>query len=142
MAKPDTWMRCPTDELIAEGWKTPNTYSKCYAHIPSDSGVYLLFIFPHFGIGSRVPESRWRDGRVGYVGKSSNLAQRIVGHPVIRRMSRDFPDCYIQRWFQAHPTNQIDAMEIQMIGRFDPPYNVQHREPWKQIIGGGNYAVV
>lgn len=97
--------------------------------------MYLLFIFPHFGIGSRVPESRWRDGRVGYVGKSTNLAQRIAGHSIIRRMSQDFPDCYIQRWFQTHPVEEIDALEIENISRFDPPYNVQHREPWKAFKG-------
>lgn len=104
--------------LEAEGWRTPNTYDETFAPIPNRSGIYTLVVHERLLL---------TDPFVGYVGKSSNLRQRLTAHPVVSEFGRRLPDCFIQRWFLTLPQNVIASAEIAAIRRFNPRANSQHK---------------
>lgn len=117
MAKPDSWMPMVTQNLIAEGWRTPNTYAGHFDEIPSAPGVYLFL----------VHRDDWDAPGIGYVGKSTCLHRRIERHKVLRAISGDNPDALIQRWFLARPAEEITGLEAETIRKFNPAYNIQLR---------------
>ena len=103
--------------LADEGWFTPNTYDSCFEYPIDGPAVYLFLLW----------ESEWMERAiVAYVGMSSRLAQRWMGHPVLAEISQ--PGFYVQRWFRPTPKPELRAREKQLIERFDPPWNIQGRK--------------
>ncbi len=110
--------------LIRKGWKTPNTYSRHYDEIPEKSGCYL-FIMIGFGHDNYEME------RVLYAGKSINLKQRHTSHEVHREIGRvicEMEDVIIQTWFLELSEEIIDEFEVDLIKKYSPPFNLQHRK--------------
>jgi|GEM_PF-2339160 len=109
-----------TRRLVLEGWQTPHTYSNHFAPIPDAAGVYALVVFPDF-LEFKAPPV------IGYVGKSRHLCRRLAGHPVVRLITKEDPDCIVQQWFLELAADRITTAEVDLIRRFNPPYNLQHR---------------
>lgn len=99
--------------LETDGWLTPNTYGREYADFGNFAAVYLF-------VTVDIGES-W-DFRVSYVGMSTNLLQRMTGHPIFAEVSAG--GGYVQRWFKPTPREKLRETERQYIRRFNPPWNI------------------
>ena len=110
--------------LIAKGWRTPDTYSECFASLTQQSGIYLLLL---------VDQETFRRALVAYVGTSTNIARRLQKHPVLK----DLESCphFVMRWFLPSPKETLRAIEARHIKRFNPPWNVVHR-PRGVVLNG------
>jgi hypothetical protein len=110
--------------LVSEGWRTPDTYdSASFGVLPLSAGIYLFLLFDRPSLAGYKP----RQPVVGYVGKSTNIARRLVGHGMAHLIRKQRPDLWIQGWFLAMEPHLIDDAEVEAIHRFNPPYNLQHR---------------
>jgi excinuclease UvrABC nuclease subunit len=116
-------------EMVDDGWATPDCYSKDFKPLPKDPGVYLFALTKVSGReGSLYP-------RIAYVGQSTNLFRRLSNHPIedeIRSKedfswSDDGAWLILQRWFKPFPKKLLTPIEVSLIKKYDPPYNVQHR---------------
>ena len=99
--------------MEADGWKTPDTYGREFAAFGSFSAVYL---FNRMGICDDYSFV------VAYVGMSTNLIQRMTGHPVLAEISAD--RIYVQRWFKPTPRDLLREVERHYIQKFNPPWNI------------------
>lgn len=106
-----------TEGFVSTEWKTPDTYDRNFAELPSSQGIYLL-------VECNVdPENFYH--RVLYVGSSSNLKNRLSRRHEKLELARNlFP--YVQRYF-AEVTGDVLKTEIQFIKRFNPPLNIVHK---------------
>jgi len=114
MARPDI-----DDALIAKGWLTPDTYARHYASLPASSAIYALVVTPDLFC--------LEPGIIGYVGKSVNVRQRLAAHEMITLIRTSQPAAHIRRWFMPVPELDLSAAEVAAIQKFNPPYNIQHR---------------
>lgn len=102
--------------LAADGWLSPDTYSKHFAPIISGAGVYLFLLTDTEAFDRAI---------VAYVGMSVRLSQRLSAHPVLRELQT--PGYWTQRMFKPVPRGLVRETERQYIASFDPPWNVQGR---------------
>lgn len=100
------------DAMGADGWRTPNTYGRDYGQITNIPAVYLFNIMDMDG---------WAH-MVAYVGMSTNLQQRITGHPILSEIT--VPGRYVQTWFKPTPRDQLRQVERSYIQQFNPPWNI------------------
>lgn len=109
-------------ELTDDGWKTPDTYlSSEFTPMPSAPGVYL-FLY------KETVSEHGGDERVVYVGMSSNLRNRHLNHPtrsIIAKMMA--PTGHVQCWFKVIDAGLVAQAEIDLIQKYDPSLNLQHR---------------
>lgn len=101
------------DYLIADGWKTPDTYSNHFAAIESLSAVYLFLM---------VSGGSFDSGVVAYVGMSTNLKQRLSAHEIFAQIDR--PEVWVMRWFKPVPQASLREVEAAYIAHFNPPWNI------------------
>ena len=115
------------EDLIVEGWQTPQTYSNHFSYVPEDSGIYAFIRIQ----GLRVDEPM--EATVLYVGMSRCLAKRVAGHEILRKIREDLGDPYVQTWFRCYSVETIREAERKHIQRFRAPYNIVGRvrgEAW------------
>ena len=60
--------------LIADGWKSPDTYCNFFQEITDLSAIYLFLLL----------DDSFERGLVSYVGMSKNLKGRMNGHEILR----------------------------------------------------------
>jgi hypothetical protein len=101
------------DSIEADGWVTPDTYGREFASFGNFPAVYL---FNRMGILDDYSFV------VAYVGMSTNLAQRMTGHPILTEISTG--DGYVQRWFKQTPRDLLRDVERHYIQKFNPPWNI------------------
>lgn len=102
-------------ELIADGWKSPNTYRDHYSQAPDAPGVYL---FAAYNIITAAV-------RVAYIGQSRRLARRWSNHPIVPLITRDMhEDETIWRWFVRCDAALLREREAKLIQKYNPPYNI------------------
>ena len=102
--------------LIAEGWRTPSTYSDHFDEITDRPAVYLFLL---------MNRETYREAIVAYVGMSTRLSQRLSGHNILPLLSRD--DLWPMRWFKPVERRDLRRVEREYITRFDPPWNIVGR---------------
>lgn len=100
------------NDLLSDGWVSPDTYAEYFSPITSGPAVYLFLIYPNHTFERAL---------IGYVGMSKCLAQRLNGHEVYRKISDH--GFWPSRWFIPTPAHDLRKVESEMIFRFDPPYN-------------------
>lgn len=103
-------------ELVDDGWLSPNSYSNYYAEAGDFPAVYLFQI---------LDTETYRKGLVAYVGQSKGVRTRWSGHEVLRQIRS--PGYWVKRWFRPTPPEFLDEKELHFIRHFDPPWNVQGR---------------
>lgn len=99
--------------MIAEGWKTPNTYGNEYATIENEPAVYVFVA---------VDDYDFLRSFVGYAGMSVKLRQRLTGHPV--KAELDDLGLYVTTWFKPTLASDLREFERACIQRFVPPWNI------------------
>lgn len=116
------------DSLISEGWRTPDTYSRDYESFPDAPGVYLFVLwqlYPHLD----VKEDTYDDEKIIYVGKTLNIRKRQQQHEVMAAIYNQIEHgkYAVTRFFMALPECEIHSTEIELIKKYNPPFNLQHR---------------
>lgn len=101
------------DELVSDGWKSPDTYSNEFAEITNKPAVYLFLLFNKWSFEKAL---------VSYVGMSTKLRQRMAGHPILAETNT--PDRYSMRWFKPVSACDLRLVESRYIAKFDPPWNI------------------
>lgn len=91
-------------------WGCEQSYSNCDIP-PEKSGVYAI-TRPDFENGNPVKE-------VLYVGRSSNLRNRIKGHPIFSKAKKEFG--YVRLHFLE--TINFKDLERELIKKYQPLYN-------------------
>ena len=99
--------------LEAEGWNTPQTYCNCFDEAGDFPAVYVFLL---------VDPLHYKTARPAYVGMSTRLSQRWMGHSILAELEEVGP--WVQQWFLKTPKAELRAVEAQNIARFDPPWNV------------------
>lgn len=120
-----SWLEL-SDELAAEGWKTPNSYGGDFAVVPETSGVYLFAL-----VDVGVSVSDHATGLVGYVGMSKNLLKRVSAHPTKRKIEK--LGVYIRVYFLTAPADEIRDLERDLIRRFNPAWNLIGKKVGVQV---------
>ena len=106
------------DLLYTKGWRTPNTYSEHWDQIPAGPGVYL---FLECDLDSHPVQ-----GRVLYVGMSTNLALRHRSHEVAYELAKTIR--FFQTWFlPIADEGCLRSIERDLIATYNPPYNIVGR---------------
>lgn len=116
-AYPADWLTNAQKRLSDDGWVSPDTYSSWFRPIAAIPAVYLFLLHDR---------QDYLPALVAYVGMSTNLKQRLNGHPILAEVNR--PDFWPMRWFK--PTKKADLREVESayIHRFDPPWNIIGRQ--------------
>lgn len=99
--------------LINDGWLSPDTYCNCFAPLNNDPAVYLFLLYQR---------EDYREAIVAYVGMSTKLSQRMIGHEVLAELHA--PECWPMRWFKPTRAQDLRTVEREYIARFDPPWNI------------------
>jgi len=113
-------------------WKTPNSYGEEYQKLPSAAGIYLLALCS-FRRNKKTFKASVRH-KVLYVGQSTNIANRIESHPVLRELKERFDKRlesylgfdYVIVFFKEFK-DSLRRIEAEYIQGFNPPYNIQGR---------------
>jgi excinuclease UvrABC nuclease subunit len=122
--------------LVQDGWRTPDSYSNDFEPLPPSPGVYLISLIKFIrNQSSTTPQ-------VLYVGKSTNLIERLSNHEVVAEIRDQVPpycletgiNYSIQRWFKNLDLTLIGAAEIELIKQYHPAFNLQHRV--KMVLHG------
>jgi hypothetical protein len=100
---------------IKEKWKTPNTYNGNYSPPTNESGVYCFVVYA----------SPTDIGNVVYVGSSKSIEIRYKGHAVKAALYEQY--WYVQFYFLE--CKNFKELEKELISRFQPKFNIQHRGP-------------
>lgn len=125
MSKKSSFQFYPGDWIKADkGWKTPQSYSNTFAPFPRSSAVYVI-VRPVEVECDDTPSGLGIGLQVLYVGMSTNLAQRMKSHNILRLLHAQ--NDYVQVWFQRVPTDRLRIRERRLIQKFNPPYNLAHR---------------
>lgn len=104
------------DQILSEGWLSPNTYTNSYAEMGDIPAVYLFLMIEPY---------RMVEAMVGYVGMSRKLKTRISGHQ-IRPLLVD-AGYHVQTWFRPVEPERLRAVEGDVIAQYDPPWNIAGR---------------
>ena len=110
------------DGLVAEGWRTPNTYVNAeFGALPDAAGVYLF----SYKEDMLDPKGVYR---IVYVGKSANLRKRHRAHPVRAKIEQSGAElAHIMCWFKPADIEAIAQLEVDLIKKYDPSFNTAHR---------------
>jgi hypothetical protein len=106
------------DQLVRQGWHTPDTYGNIFRPLSDISAVYL-FLVMDLNCG-------FRKSFVGYVGKSSRLIVRLKKHPIYEQIFST-GNLWPMRWFLPCPPEILWILERGLITKFNPPWNVSGR---------------
>lgn len=108
-------------DLEATGWRTPDTYCRFFDEPKNRPAVYLFLLWDQSTLGMSDAKAF-----VAYVGQSTKLAQRWAGHAVLAEISR--LGFWPQRWFRPTERERLRPVELALIQRFEPPWNIQGRK--------------
>ena len=103
--------------LVADGWRTPDTYGNEFAPVPNSAGVYL---FLHYS------DELFHCAKVAYVGMSIDVDRRWAGHEILRSLSKH--GRWTQRWFKPARASDLRHVEASYIVKFNPPWNIIGRQ--------------
>lgn len=104
-----------------ESWRTPNCYSNKYDSLPKSAGVYLLVAAYHTDQGLLAHD-------VVYVGMSRNIFNRFKQHEVKKACELHYGRrVHIKVYFKRCSANALRRKERNLIKKFNPPFNLQHR---------------
>jgi len=108
--------------LVADGWRTPNTYTNGeFGALPDAPGVYMF----SYKEDLFDPKGTYR---VVYVGKSNNLRKRHIRHPIrLTIEDQAGQPAHVMCWFKEMPADAITQAEIDLIQKYDPSLNIVHR---------------
>lgn len=109
--------------LVGDGWLTPNTYDNCYSPPIDGAAVYLFLLH---GWDDRDGLPNFDKALVAYVGMSKRLIRRWAAHPVFREI--EATGGYTQKWFLPTMAEGLRDTELDLIQKFDPPWNIQGRK--------------
>lgn len=104
------------DQILSEGWLSPDTYSNSYAEIENIPAVYLFLMIEPY---------RMVEAMVGYVGMSRRLKSRISGHRIRPQLVRS--GYIVQTWFRPVEIERLRAVEAEVIIQYDPHWNIAGR---------------
>lgn len=104
-------------EFNLNGWFTERCYSsERFAPIPKGPGLYALL---DFDVSSQP--LTWR---VLYIGMSKNIRRRLRTHAIFAELNK-----VIDVFVYFKPLNEnLRTTERGLIKKFNPPYNIQHRQ--------------
>ena len=103
------------DIFYKNGWRTPNSYSNDYEEIPPEAGIYVLV---------NIDKST-NNEKILYVGMSKNLKNRLNSHQLRKRLENEFD--FIHIFFIRKNAQILRKEEKNIIKKYNPPYNLQHR---------------
>jgi hypothetical protein len=106
------------DQLLEEGWRSPDTYCNFFASASEASAVYLFLVHDL--------ETNFHKALVGYVGMAKCLRKRWVNHPVLAEINHA-PRFWAMRWFLPIASSDLRIREREYIQRFNPPWNINGR---------------
>lgn len=109
--------------LVSKGWKTPNTYDNCFAYPTDGSAVYLFLLH---GWDHKYDLHDFDKCLVAYVGMSRQLSKRWSKHPTLREIEGS--GRYVQKWFLPTEARSLRTDELDLIQKFNPPWNIQGRK--------------
>ena len=109
--------RAITPRLIAEGWKSPDTYDLHFASAGNIPAVYLFLL---------TDAETFDEVRVGYVGMSTQLRTRWANHEILSSIRAD-KRFWVKRWFLPTIADDLRRVEAEYIRHFDPPWNIVGR---------------
>lgn len=94
-------------------WFTPNVYSNNFEYPPDKAGVYVFIVYAN-------PKDL---GNVVYIGSANSLMKRYSGHPVKAALYQMY--WYVRFYFIE--CDDYREKEKNMIKKFKPKYNIQHK---------------
>jgi hypothetical protein len=103
---------------MGEGWRTPNTYTSRFFGVPDDSPAVYMFLL--------YDQESFTKAFVGYVGMSKRIARRLDGHPILSELNQT--SFWPMRLFKPTPVVDLRRVELSLIQKFDPPWNIQGRK--------------
>ena len=99
--------------LIADEWKTPDTYGNEFEIEPDGPGIYLFLSHDSDTFLECFP---------AYVGMSKRVQQRWQGHSVLSVLSQT--NYWCQKWFKHVTPSRLRDIERTYINKFEPPFNL------------------
>ncbi len=108
--------RTTKDNLVCDGWCSPDTYDSFFKPITDGPAVYLFMLHKMETFNEVI---------IAYVGMSTTLRQRLRGHNILPELSR--PGYWPMRWFKPIEKQKLRDIERQYIHKFDPPWNIVGR---------------
>lgn len=110
-----------TNELVAAGWRTPDTYANDYGKPGDFPAVYLFALFDRSGESTE----RYSKCLVAYVGMSTRLKRRWDTHNILPELEES--EHWPMRWFRRMDRAALRETERALIHRFNPPWNIVGR---------------
>lgn len=109
-------MKVDPNELVKDGWHTPNTYDVHFQTPPEKSGVYFLIL-------PIMENIKIIEHNILYIGSAKNLKTRYDKHEVRRFLIETYG--YIQFYFKEE--DEYRKIEKDLINKIQPKYNKQWR---------------
>lgn len=103
-------------DLLSDGWASPNTYDAHFAPLIKGSAVYLFMLHE---------AEEYKKALVAYVGMSVRLSQRIGNHNILPMLN--MPGFWPMIWFKPVKKGDLRKTESTYIQKFDPPWNISGR---------------
>lgn len=99
-------------DMVKDNWKTPNTYAEYFKPLLAVEGVYVM-----------INVNLWDNSiKTVYIGRSKNLKERHVSHPVKRILiALNNPDLALQVWFLE--CQNSTELEKELISKIKPILN-------------------
>lgn len=110
------------NDLVGDGWVSPDTYSNSFSPVTNRPAVYLFLLHE---------TNTYRRAMVAYVGMSRTLLQRLSDHNIL-------PDLHAtgywpMRWFKPVRTDSLRTVERAYIEKYDPAWNIIGRRRGVQL---------
>ena len=99
--------------LIDDGWVTPNTYCNSFEKVTNISAVYLLMLAEKLTADESL---------IAYVGMSKKLLNRVSNHNILPQL-REL-DYFVSTWFKPVDVSDLRGVEQFYIEKFNPPWNI------------------
>ena len=104
--------------LHADGWKSPDTYSREFGEIPRDAGIYIIA-----SVQLDPLQEDYMQFEIAYIGMSKNLLGRAKRtHPAMRYVIDS--GRHAKRFFKLHDPSSLRSEERRLIRLFRPTLNV------------------
>jgi hypothetical protein len=104
--------RVRVDDVLGDGWRTPNTYCHKFDVLGDFSAVYALVVYDE--------EYNYK---IAYIGMSTRIARRFFNHHALDVIQKSGAH-YVQTWFKRVPKDQLRDQERELIRKYDPPLNL------------------
>ena len=100
------------DDILGEGWMTPNTYCNKFAPLGDFPAVYALVVY----------DAEWTY-KIAYIGMSRRLSKRFGSHHAVAEIKKSGA-FYYQTWFKKMDADALRDEERRLIQEYDPPLNL------------------